>query len=361
MTYDYQTGQPYGSGTGGTDGSRTDAAKEAARDTASTAKEQAAGVAHSAKESGQHLAHEAKSQAKEVGREAGQQARQLVDSGRRQLTDEASSQQQKLAGGLRTFGEELQTMAGASEQPGLATDVARQISDRVDTLAEWLEQREPGDLLQEVKTFARNRPGTFLAIAAGAGLLAGRLTRGVKDASSDGPTGEVAVRSDYATPTGYGTEGYAAEAAGLAGTTGAAPARTSAFGAAAAPTTSTYGTGAVYGESGTYGTAHGEDALGTAGGDPTAGVEGGTGTAVYPDGAGTTDPYGTGTTSADDTATQVYGQGSYGAYGAGTQDPPSGEGQYTSGTVGYGVGEGETPERESSNPWTPVSGEEEQR
>lgn len=32
--------------------------------------------------------------------------------------------------------------------------------------------------------FARRRPGVFLALAAGAGLIAGRLTRGVKAASS---------------------------------------------------------------------------------------------------------------------------------------------------------------------------------
>ena len=43
--------------------------------------------------------------------------------------------------------------------------------------------------MQELQAFARQRPGTFLLVAAGAGLLAGRLTRGVKDASSTDSSG----------------------------------------------------------------------------------------------------------------------------------------------------------------------------
>jgi hypothetical protein len=38
-----------------------------------------------------------------------------------------------------------------------------------------------------MQSFARRRPGVFLALAAGAGLMAGRLTRGMKAASKDLP------------------------------------------------------------------------------------------------------------------------------------------------------------------------------
>jgi hypothetical protein len=57
-------------------------------------------------------------------------------------------------------------------------------------VADWLEHREPGDLLDEVRRFARRRPGTFLVGAAVAGALVGRLTRGVvaqqQEKSGDG-------------------------------------------------------------------------------------------------------------------------------------------------------------------------------
>ena len=47
--------------------------------------------------------------------------------------------------------------------------------------------RKPGQVVDEMQSFARRRPAVFLVLAAGAGLVAGRLTRGLKDASSDIP------------------------------------------------------------------------------------------------------------------------------------------------------------------------------
>ena len=72
-------------------------------------------------------------------------------------------------------------MAANGGQSGVATEFARQAADRMHGAASWLEQREPGDLLDEVRNFARRRPGAFLIGAAVAGLAAGRLTRGLKD------------------------------------------------------------------------------------------------------------------------------------------------------------------------------------
>jgi hypothetical protein len=67
----------------------------------------------------------------------------------------------------------------------MASDVARQVADRAHTLAGHLEDREPGDLLGDVRDFARRRPGTFLLGALAAGVVAGRLTRAAKGAASD--------------------------------------------------------------------------------------------------------------------------------------------------------------------------------
>jgi hypothetical protein len=71
-------------------------------------------------------------------------------------------------------------------QSGVATDVAQQAAERIHGVASWLEQREPADVLQAVRDFARRRPGVFLAGAVAAGLAAGRLTRGVTDAARSG-------------------------------------------------------------------------------------------------------------------------------------------------------------------------------
>lgn len=153
--------------------------------TADVAKDQAASVGQSAADAGGHVAAVAKDQAQNVVAEAGGQARDLLDQTRTELSDQARVQQQRLAGALRALGDELHSMTQHSEQAGVATDVARQASNRSHDLASWLDGREPGHVLDEVKSFAQRRPGAFLAFAAGAGLLAGRLTRGVKDASDD--------------------------------------------------------------------------------------------------------------------------------------------------------------------------------
>jgi hypothetical protein len=75
-------------------------------------------------------------------------------------------------------------MARASDQPGVASDLVRQAAERSSSIASWLDGRDPGSLLDEVKSFARQRPGTFLLLAAGAGVLAGRLSRSL---SAGGP------------------------------------------------------------------------------------------------------------------------------------------------------------------------------
>lgn len=175
--------------------------------TTDVAKDQAAEVAQGAKEAGQHVAGVAKEQAANVGAEAGRQAKDLLAQAGSEARQQATQQQQRLAQGIRSLSDELQKMTQPGEQSsGPATDLARQGAQRAQDFASWLEQREPADLLEEVKTFARRRPGTFLLLAAGAGLLAGRMTRGLKAVASDeAQTQQAGSYSEYGAPTQYGT------------------------------------------------------------------------------------------------------------------------------------------------------------
>ena len=77
-------------------------------------------------------------------------------------------------------------MTAKGGQSGVATEVAQQAAERIHGMASWLEEREPADVLQAVRDFARRRPGVFLAGAVAAGLAAGRLTRGMTDAARSG-------------------------------------------------------------------------------------------------------------------------------------------------------------------------------
>lgn len=126
---------------------------------------------------GTHVAGTAAEEASNVKHEVGQQARNLVGQVRSQLTSQVSTQQERAAGGIRSVSDELRSMANSSESQGAASNLVSQAASRVGDVAGWLEGRDPSQLLEDVKRFARRRPGVFIAIAAGTGIVVGRLAR----------------------------------------------------------------------------------------------------------------------------------------------------------------------------------------
>jgi hypothetical protein len=154
--------------------------------TTAVARDEAANVGRSAGEAGGRVAQTAADQAREVVSETARQARDLFGEAGGHARDQASVQQHKAARQLRTVADELREMTDKGGQSGVATEVAQQAAERIHGMASWLEQREPADVLQAVRDFARRRPGVFLAGAVAAGLAAGRLTRGMTDAARSG-------------------------------------------------------------------------------------------------------------------------------------------------------------------------------
>ena len=201
-------------GYGATDTGTTDKAKEAA----STAADQSKHVAGTAKDEALNVAGTAADQARNVLGDARQQVAT-------QMNDQATTQRDNLAQTLRTLGDDLQQMAEQGPGQGMATDLAREVSDRVRALSSHLEGREPGQLLDEARDFARRRPGTFLLGALAAGVVAGRTLRATADgaaaaslAEPGGTTGTPGTSTGYqGAHVGTGPSGTASGAAPLAG------------------------------------------------------------------------------------------------------------------------------------------------
>ncbi len=167
MSESYGTGVPSTSGgTSQESSGRVETAKHEAGELKSTATEQAKDVLDTAK-------HEASS----VVGEASSQAKELYALSRKELADQAGTQQQRIALGLRAVSDELGSMASNSDQNGLAVDLVRQVSARLSAASSWLGDRDPAAVLTEVKSFARRKPGTFILGALVAGAVVGRLTR----------------------------------------------------------------------------------------------------------------------------------------------------------------------------------------
>lgn len=154
--------------------------------------ERAQETASAAADEGRHVAGVAKDEAAAVASEAVDHARNLVGDAVGQLGDQVNeqtrTQRDRLVGSLRTLGDDLERMAGQGGTSGLATDLAREVADRSRALGARLDGREPAELLDDVRRFARNRPGVFLLGALAAGVVAGRVLRGAKDGTSSGPS-----------------------------------------------------------------------------------------------------------------------------------------------------------------------------
>ncbi|WP_315913534.1 hypothetical protein [Arthrobacter sp. lap29] len=159
--------------------------------TSDMAKAEAGEVARQAAGAAHHVSDTVKEEAVNVVAEVKTNARDLLGQTISDLTEQAATQQQKVAEGLHSVSTELHAMVSASEHSGMATDLVRQAAERSAAVAVWLEERDPGSVLAEVKSFARAKPGTFLLLAAGAGIVVGRLSRSLS-AGAPEPTGPAA-------------------------------------------------------------------------------------------------------------------------------------------------------------------------
>jgi len=245
-------GEPtYSGSSGSSSGGASEAAKQAgaaAGDVASSAKDRASDVASTASDHASAVAQTAQDKGKEVLDEATSQAQSLLAQVREQLAQQTQQGHQNARDSLSGIADELTAMLdGRGAQGGPASQLAEQARDRVSEVARWLEQREPGDLVNEARDFARRRPGTFLLGALIAGVAAGRLTRGVvaahSDGSSNGGSSSNLVPAETYATTPYGTPSAGYSSSGVSGYAGAG------YSGSGYPQTS----GSGYGQQGGYG------------------------------------------------------------------------------------------------------------
>jgi hypothetical protein len=180
--------------------------------TASSAKETAQEALSSASEHGSQVAGTAKSEAADVVAEAKDKATDLLADVKTQADEQSKTQLKNLAAKIGELADELDGLVRGSDTGGTVTDAAQQLADKTRQLSSHLDSRQPLDLLEDMRSFARRRPAAFLGGAAVAGVLAGRLTRGAKAAQDSSPT------STSPTSTSPTSTGYAAPATSTAPT-----------------------------------------------------------------------------------------------------------------------------------------------
>jgi hypothetical protein len=166
-------------------------APQGASDDESGAKDQAKQAAGTAADQGKRVAGVAQDEVKNVAAEAQTQLRGLLDEATTQVDEQSKAQKSRLADTVRTFGDDLESMRGEAQQDGVAAQVVQQVAGQARSLASHLDDRNPSELLDDVRRFARRRPGTFLLGALAAGIVVGRVSRGAKAAQDRPSSGAV--------------------------------------------------------------------------------------------------------------------------------------------------------------------------
>ena len=154
-------------------------AKDEASDLKETAADKAAEVKDVALERGGDVADVARDELGRVAADAREQFQALWEQTSSQLRDQATAGRKQLAELLHSLAGELGEMASKSEQDGPVTALAKQASRRGGELSHWLANADSADVVSQIRRFARRRPSVFLAGATVAGVVVGRLSRGL--------------------------------------------------------------------------------------------------------------------------------------------------------------------------------------
>jgi len=150
-------------------------------------------VGETAAEAGGDIMRSAKDQGRQVVAETSRQARGLYHQARSEVDSQVRVQHGRAVSGLRALADETGRLAERSDESGPVTQFAQDAATRLRRAGDWLEDREPARLVDEVKTYARRHPGMFLAGAAILGVVAGRMAKNLAGESGSAAMGTAPV------------------------------------------------------------------------------------------------------------------------------------------------------------------------
>jgi hypothetical protein len=169
----------------------SDSTRTTDRDTKQVAREQGQQVKGSARDAASNVAGTAGERAREVRQQAGTHARGIAGEATRQLKGRAEQETERAGSALSNAGGQLQALAeGRIDDAGVFGDYARQAAESVNRWADSVQERGLDGLVDDLRGYARRRPGVFLLSAVAAGVVAGRFGRNLREEmSDDSPSG----------------------------------------------------------------------------------------------------------------------------------------------------------------------------
>lgn len=146
--------------------------------TRDTTRSASSDVAADAQSKAGEVQQRAKSEVRSVASDARDQASEVLGTARRELRTQAAEQAKSLSSTLNDFSRQLGSMADGSGEPD--AQVAQLARSAADSLAQRAERLDDGGIdgvVDDVKRFARNRPGAFILGSIATGFAIGRLAK----------------------------------------------------------------------------------------------------------------------------------------------------------------------------------------
>ena len=173
-------------------------------DTVETDKAESAEVAEIAKQAGKEVMSEVSDQTTAVARTAKDQFGQLATQTRQELKAQSEQRGEQLAARLQTWAGQMKALVeGRVDDAGELRGLIGDAQQRLESYASSLRERGPDGVMQDVRRFARRRPGMFLLAAGATGFAIGRIVKagGMSSSQNEGLSEPVlADRAGSATP-----------------------------------------------------------------------------------------------------------------------------------------------------------------
>lgn len=164
---------------------------ETGADMTSGAGSPSGGTASTAQEKLSRVAGEAPTQASKVTNDVKTQLRESTQRTLGDVRTQADDQASRAADGLRDLSTRAQALAdGRVQEAGNLSGMVESFGRQADEFAQRLETGGVQGLLDDAARFGRKRPMAFLALAVGAGFVAGRLVRTGAEVTSHDDSGE---------------------------------------------------------------------------------------------------------------------------------------------------------------------------
>jgi hypothetical protein len=132
---------------------------------------------------------EAGTQAQNIAADIRQQVTVVTSRTKSELRSQADDRAAQAARGLRTLSTQATALAnGRTDEAGDLTSLIGRLGTETEALANRLETRGTGGLLEDMTRFGRHQPMMFLGLALGAGVLAGRALRAGATTTTSAPS-----------------------------------------------------------------------------------------------------------------------------------------------------------------------------